>query len=1752
MPKTFTTNVFASSYKDDFVDSDNYHRILFNSGRALQARELTQLQTIIQEEISRFGTGIYKEGAAVNPGQPEPSGVEFVKLNTGTNTLPDLVNGVSPLVGKNITGSSSAVVARVLKVIPAEGTDPATLFVAYNSTSAVINGGSSTIRFQSGENVTEPEGETLTIQSVNTLANPAVGEGCKFTCGSGDFFTRGRFVFTPSQEIILSKYVRLPSAIVGFKITEDIVTVADTNDLYDNQGATPNLSSPGADRYRIKLELINKADITDDENFVYFCQVVDGKVVDEATGSSDFNQPEKMLATRTAEESGDYLAKPFTITFSDDGNDLVANVSDGIAYIDGYRAKQTNPIPLTIPKPRTDATLTNEVAGISYGNYFITDAYKGQVGLSTFAPQNIYDANTGSGTVLGTCRVRAIRKDGNTAAGPFRLYVFDIKLNSGTSLRNAKSIGTSTNNFARLVLENSNAVLKDSTKNSLVFPLPNPRPKNIYDIDFEVQRVFTGTASGNQVSLNLSTNGETFVNPSDWLVTRGTGTFAVETSADFTGQATGAGVGTQDFVVKGLTNGAVTVVAKVNKAQPVQRSKTLSLPVTRTAAVQTDAVTGAVYLDLQKTDLYEVLAVKQTNSSGADISHLFTIDDGQRAGHYENARLVLEGGATSPGTVYCQFRHFIHGAGDFFSVNSYSGQVDYEDIPNYRVGPRTLVNLRDVIDFRSSVGSTGNFTGSGSAINELPSTGDVFQADVDYYLPRADKVIINRAGEVKVLQGEAGFNSQIPATPETTMGLFEIEHNAYGLNDSDSILNTLEAKVFRMSDIGKLETRINRLEEVTSLSLLELDTSALLVLDASGQPRMKSGFFVDNYKDRSFTDAENAENRSAIDPSRGLLAPQTIEDNIQLYFDSEASTNTILKGDTVFLNYTHKESISQPMVSGTENVNPFAVITGEGSIQLSPASDEWVQTKYKPANVINKTATEDLGTLNEGDLANGTATKRGFSQWIWSGRPWVPILGFGFLENPIFSGWRGQTGWNWNGVDTSTSRQSNGINMTGNTTRTEGNFRVTQRSYSQRVVVGERTVRKVVGNRTVSLTFIPFMRSRKIYFKSEGMRPSTRYFPFFDGTAVTDFCRGEDSFDRYGRRNSSVFYGNRYRKSLAHPEGSGELVSDANGVLIGSFFIPSNDTMRFRCGTREFKLLDISANNDEAALSNSRINYVAQGTLDTRQRTVHSTRITQERTRRWTETTRVRYRDPLAQSFTITNPSGAFVTKVDCFFASKDADVSIELQIRPMVNGVPSSDEIIGNAICVLAPSQVNVPSTQTQAGVEAAPTTFEFDEPIFLNPETDYAIVLLAESTEYNAYVAETYAFELGSTEKRISRQPSMGSLFKSQNGKTWSPDQTKDLTFKLHIAQFSTSPGTAVFENRDIELDALENNPIYTTSGSSLITLLFPNHGYNANDLTQDDKITISGLVSNTSYNGLQGSQINGVRTVVAVDGFGLTFNAAANATSSGRTGGDGVLADQQLQFDACIPNFSTLNPDDTTIQFKAKYTSGKSLAAVSGAQTKYGKDTVATTDVVIGEENFFTTPRLIANPYHEASSAHLNGEKSVTYTVEMDTVRADVSPLIDCQRTSLTTISNLIDNQSATTANGFNVPLGYVAETSAFGGSSLAKHMTIVGQLTETAVGLKVIMAALRPSGSNFDLYFRVANDGQSIFDTDWILQESEEVIAPDDQNFREYRFLIGGAGGSINPFTQYQFKIVMRSNNSSKIPVFKDFRAIAMAT
>jgi hypothetical protein len=506
-----------------------------------------------------------------------------------------------------------------------------------------------------------------------------------------------------------------------------------------------------------------------------------------------------------------------------------------------------------------------------------------------------------------------------------------------------------------------------------------------------------------------------------------------------------------------------------------------------------------------------------------------------------------------------------------------------------------------------------------------------------------------------------------------------------------------------------------------------------------------------------------------------------------------------------------------------------------------------------------------------------------------------------------------------------------------------------------------------------------------------------------------------------------------------------------------------------------------------------------------------------------------------------------FVTKIQTYFKAKDATVPVRLELRPVVNGAPSSDDIIPGSVVVLPPSAVQTAVSQTQASALSSPTTFTFDEPIFLEYDEEYAIVLLSDCNSYEAYVGETYAFQLGSTEKRIDRQPSLGSLFKSQNGTTWTPDQTKDLAFDLFKAQFTTAGGTVVFENSVVPDMLLSNNPISTDSGSRTISVLAPDHGF-----IVGDTVSITGFDSAGTglLNGIDSAgRVNDfTHTITAVDGFGYQVELTDSATATGFIGGARVKSSRQILFDTVIPQFDTLVPQDTNITVDAKFTTGRSLA---GAETRGTKDTAFSGNLAIKEANNFSAPRIIGTTAFETANIG-SGEKSVTIQTAFSTTRADVSPVIDLQRTGMITISNRIDNQvaSGATAGTSNTPITYVGEDS--DGSSLSKHITKVVNLIEPALGLSVIVNARKPSSADFQVWTRVADGNENIFEKPWKLGTQINTVSSNELTFQDYEFVREFvAGGNAFSFVSYQVKIVMTSTNSSTPPLFRDLRVIATA-
>jgi hypothetical protein len=692
------------------------------------------------------------------------------------------------------------------------------------------------------------------------------------------------------------------------------------------------------------------------------------------------------------------------------------------------------------------------------------------------------------------------------------------------------------------------------------------------------------------------------------------------------------------------------------------------------------------------------------------------------------------------------------------------------------------------------------------------------------------------------------------------------------------------------------------------------------------------------------------------------------------------------------------------------------------------------------------------------------------------------------------------------------------------------------------------TVRSSGGGGRVRI--IPFIRSRLVRFKGEALKPNTKHFLFFDGNEISAYAKEETTFTPFSEERSQrgeEYIGNR---STSHPDGTESLISDSKGEILGSFLVPNNSELRFDRGQREVKLLDINVNDNSAAGSSAFATYFAEGTSRTvtRTETIFVTGFP---------------RDPLAQSFTIQNNQGAFLTSIDIYFNTRpgagtaDENVPVRLEVRPLRNGVPSQNELVAGSQVIKQRADINIPSDlEDMETIRSTPTNFKFDAPIFIRGNTPHAFVLMADTIAYNVYVAKAGDLVIGTTDQRIKKQPSLGSLFLSQNAITWTPDQTRDMMFKIHRAKFTTNTGTAILENTDAPHTVLGATPFLTDSGSTTVTINARGHGLGLND-----KFTLFGVDSTGDFGGITGTTLQGEHTVTKVDGTGFQFVADSAATASvlvGNADGSDITLTDNIQIDTLFPSFNTFIPSaEASLTFNGTFAKGRSFASPTNTFAISSAININPFEVVLFED-----PKVIAHRGLEDSDTNLLNQgtprRSAKVTATLSTTSDFVSPVINMAATSIIGENNLIDNQdsSASASDPLNNPITFVAETDATSGSTLSKHITVPINLEEPAVGLKVIIGANRPNLANFDLYFRTIPAGAdtNLDDIAFTLAPAETIVQTDeDPNvFRDYEYTIGGLGGTLIPFTTFQLKIVMRSSNSSKIPTFRDVRAIALGT
>ena len=406
---------------------------------------------------------------------------------------------------------------------------------------------------------------------------------------------------------------------------------------------------------------------------------------------------------------------------------------------------------------------------------------------------------------------------------------------------------------------------------------------------------------------------------------------------------------------------------------------------------------------------------------------------------------------------------------------------------------------------------------------------------------------------------------------------------------------------------------------------------------------------------------------------------------------------------------------------------------------------------------------------------------------------------------------------------------------------------------------------------------------------------------------------------------SSGFYGSIAKSMQLVGQTSGaianisemRLVADESGVFIGSLFIPDPtipSTPSFRTGVKTFVLTSSSTNttvvtSDETT---AEVNFTSAGTLDNvenstlRIRNANIERIPQTDTRilsssatnlissntsKTTTSTSSRWVDPLAQSFEVADTNGVYITKCDIFFKTKDTKgIPVTLQIRTMQTGLPTQT-ILPFAEVTLDPKDIKTSEDGTVA------TTFTFPSPVYLEKTgSGYSIVLVSSSDSYNVWISRMGETDVSTVNKPdsqkiiVSKQPTLGALFKSQNGSTWTASDLEDLKFTLYRADFVTSPASFRFYNPDLSIGnnqivTLRKNPLNAYSNSALIGL---GKSLSASEQTS---LVVGNTISQTTNTNFTSNLVSKVGAV----GIGSTLTLSN--VGSGFTSGAAVYSNISL---------------------------------------------------------------------------------------------------------------------------------------------------------------------------------------------------------------------------------------------------------------
>lgn len=778
-----TTDFNIDPYYDDYDEDKKFTRVLFKPGVAVQARELTTLQTMLQTQVSRFGDNIYKEGTII-----DGCNISFDNKFAYVKILDLQVDGqpVAPSTYKGLTarGATTNVTATVNTYadgLVSQDPNLTTLYIQYTTT-----GINQAKKFNSDEiiNLYDPSNTHIaSVTAAGSVVNNAVGHSYAVRVSEGIIYAKGHFLQVTPGQVLASKFGTVPSGVsIGFDVSESIVTSDGDPSLLDNASGFNNENAPGADRLKLSPYLVALPSYRAhaNANFLSLIDFQAGLPVIKRL-DTQFDSVSAEMAKRTREESGNYSVRKNNFDVeSIDANTTHFNVmiGPGLHYVNGYRAEQFNTTRLPVTKASTSANAENATVTTNMGYYILVNELRGHFDAHQGATVQLLDspilavsntvstsangATASGGSYIGSAKIKALTYHSGTSGTPggvYRLYLFDVSMNEGKRFNEVKSVEQTGQAHADLTVSRINEL-----QNAMnLFPLGKTGVKALSNTDFvfrDSQTVFSSTDTVQLTpsyqlpysgSLTLDQKRNFLIIPtttdSNANITEGVPLDMDSVSASVSGN-------TVTFNIGGVT-GSNTTSQQFEIIHNAKKSGAAAIKKTRKSAwIAIQANTHPAGVDgpwsFGMPDVAELEGVYVANSGivansssetwMSEVTSSFNLIDGQKDNFYGLSSLQKKGsfslGANQQLFVKAKvFDSALPASGSgYYTVDSYLDSdgvtpISPSDIPVYTSRQSGFsIDLRNVLDCRPQVAKTITVTtsegGVGAPVN--PSATEAF------------------------------------------------------------------------------------------------------------------------------------------------------------------------------------------------------------------------------------------------------------------------------------------------------------------------------------------------------------------------------------------------------------------------------------------------------------------------------------------------------------------------------------------------------------------------------------------------------------------------------------------------------------------------------------------------------------------------------------------------------------------------------------------------------------------------------------------------------------------------------------------------------------------------------------------------------------------------------------------------------------------------------------------------------------------